>query len=96
MHGWSPDGKYIVFCSDRNGKYAYRRIPSGGGPEVRLTDAKGLDDGQYSPLLYLFHLGTERTGWYGVAESGMAKEQNTVNKDDFNNWFPMFRPTGNG
>src|ERR1051325_1243576 len=42
MHGWSPDGKYLVFCGNRNDEYDVYRIPSKGGPEVRLTTAKGL------------------------------------------------------
>ena len=39
MHGWSPDGKYIVFCGDRNNEYDIYKIPSKGGKEIRLTDA---------------------------------------------------------
>jgi TolB protein len=45
MHGWSPDGKFLVFCGDRNGEFDVYKIPAAGGEEVRLTTAKGLDAG---------------------------------------------------
>ena len=41
LHGWSPDGNFLVFCGERNGEYDVYRVPSNGGPEVRLTDTKG-------------------------------------------------------
>ena len=40
-HGWSPDGKSIVFCGERSGEFDVYKVPVSGGPEVRLTDAKG-------------------------------------------------------
>ena len=45
LHGWSPDGKDMVFCGERNGEYDVYKIPAAGGPEVRLTSSTGLDDG---------------------------------------------------
>jgi Tol biopolymer transport system component len=33
MHGWSPDGKYLVFCGERNKEYDVYRIPAAGGPK---------------------------------------------------------------
>jgi tricorn protease-like protein len=49
-HGWSPDGKTLAFCGERNGEFDIYTIPAEGGKEVRLTTAKGLDDGpEYSP-----------------------------------------------
>ena len=49
-HGWSPDGKDLVFCGERNGEFDVYKIPATGGKEIRLTDAKGLDDGpEYTP-----------------------------------------------
>jgi TolB protein len=38
MHGWSPDGKFLVFCGERNKEYDVYRIPAAGGPEERLTN----------------------------------------------------------
>jgi len=96
MHGWSPDGKYIVFCGERNGEYDVYRIPSKGGPEVRLTDAKGLDDGpEYSPDGKYIYFNSVRSGlmqvWRMKAD---GSEQTQLTNDDFNNWFPHVSPDG--
>ena len=49
-HGWSPDGKTLVYCAERDGEFDIYTIPVDGGEETRLTTAKGLDDGpEYSP-----------------------------------------------
>ena len=44
-HGWSPDNKTLVYTAMRNGDFDIYSIPAFGGEEVRLTSAKGLDDG---------------------------------------------------
>src|SRR5689334_14557199 len=51
LHGWSTDRKWLVFTGQRNNEFDIYKIPSdGSGDEVRLTTAKGLDDGpEYSP-----------------------------------------------
>lgn len=96
MHGWSPDGKYIVFCGNRNGEYDVYRIPSGGGPEVRLTDTKGLDDGpEYSPDGKYIYFNSVRSGLmqvYRMKPDG--SEQTQLTNDDYNNWFPHVSPDG--
>jgi TolB protein len=96
MHGWSPDGKYIVFCGQRNGEFDVYRIPSAGGPEVRLTDAKGLDDGpEYSPDGKYIYFNSVRSGlmqvWRMKAD---GSEQTQITNDEFNNWFPHLSPDG--
>src|SRR5262249_39044287 len=49
-HGWSPDGKTLVYCAEREGEFDIYAIPVEGGEEKRLTTAMGLDDGpEYSP-----------------------------------------------
>lgn len=51
LHGWSPDGKELAYCAERNGNYDIYTIPVEGGEETRLTTAEGLDDGpEYSPV----------------------------------------------
>ncbi|MBV8389368.1 MAG: TolB family protein [Mucilaginibacter sp.] len=96
MHGWSPDGKYIVFCGDRNGEYDVYRIPSKGGPEVRLTDAKGLDDGpEYSPDGKYIYFNSVRSGLMQIWRMKPdGSEQTQLTNDDFNNWFPHVSPDG--
>lgn len=44
-HGWSPDGRTLTFCAQRNENYDIYTIPTEGGEENRLTTADGLDDG---------------------------------------------------
>src|SRR5947209_8295243 len=44
LHGWSPDGKFLVYTGQRGGEFDVYRIPVDGGDETRLTSAPGLDD----------------------------------------------------
>jgi TolB protein len=96
MHGWSPDKKYIVFCGERNGEFDVYRIPAGGGPEVRLTDTKGLDDGpEYTPDGKYIYFNSVRSGLMQVWRMKPdGSEQTQITKDDFNNWFPHISPDG--
>jgi TolB protein len=96
MHGWSPDGKWIVFCGDRNGEYDVYRIPSGGGPEQRLTTTKGLDDGpEYSPDGKYIYFNSVRSGLMQVYRmKADGTEQTQLTNDDYNNWFPHISPDG--
>ncbi len=95
-HGWSPDGKTLAFCGERNGEFDIYTVPVGGGPETRLTTAKGLDDGpEYSPDGRFIYFNSDRTGrmqiWRMKADGG---EQEQVTDDEFNNWFPHPSPDG--
>ena len=45
LHGWSPDGKTLAYCAERNGEFDVYTISAEGGVETRLTDAPGLNDG---------------------------------------------------
>ncbi len=96
MHGWSPDGKYIVFCGNRNGEYDVYRIPSGGGPEERLTNTPGLDDGpEYSPDGKYIYFNSVRSGLMQVYRmKADGTEQTQLTNDNFNNWFPHISPDG--
>src|SRR5688572_9842290 len=44
-HGWSPDGKTLIYCAERNKEFDVYSISVNGGDETRLTTASGLDDG---------------------------------------------------
>ncbi|MFD0792869.1 TolB family protein [Mucilaginibacter litoreus] len=96
MHGWSPDGKYLVFCGERNKNYDVYRIPSAGGPEERLTTTDGLDDGpEYTPDGRYIYFNSVRSGlmqiWRMKAD---GSEQTQITNDDYNNWFPHISPDG--
>lgn len=95
-HGWSPDGKTLAYCAERGGEYDVYTIPVTGGPEARLTTAKGLDDGpDYSPDGQWIYFNSDRTGrmqiWRMRAD---GSGQESVTRDDFNNWFPHPSPDG--
>lgn len=96
LHGWSPDGKTLAYCAERNGQYDIYTIPVTGGKETQLTNAPGLDDGpEYSPCgKYI---------WFNSTRSGLMQvwrmEANGANPTQFtsdqaNNWFPHVSPDG--
>ena len=96
LHGWSPDGKSLVFCGDRNGEFDVYKVPSEGGPEIRLTDAKGLDDGpEYTPDGKYIYFNSVRSGLmqiWRMKPDGSNQEQ--VTNDEFDNWFAHISPDG--
>jgi TolB protein len=96
LHGWSPDGNFLVFCGDRNGEFDVYKIPSAGGQEVRLTDTKGLDDGpEYTPDGKYIYFNSVRSGSmqiWRMKPDGKDPEQ--VTNDNFNNWFAHISPDG--
>ena len=97
LHGWSPDGKSLVFTGGRTNKFDIYQIASdGSGGEVRLTDAVGLNDGpEYSPDGQHIYFNSSRTGKMQVwrmKPDGSAQEQ--VTDDEYNNWFPHISPDG--
>lgn len=96
LHGWSPDNKTLVFTGQRNGDFDIYGVPSAGGPEVRLTDAKGLDDGpEYSPDGKYIYFNSARDGnmrIYRMKPDG--SEQVPLTDDKFHDWFPHISPDG--
>jgi TolB protein len=96
LHGWSPDGKSLVYCGKRNGEFDIYKIPAAGGEEVRLTDAKGLDDGpEYSPDGKYIYFNSVRSGLmqiWRMKPDGSGQEQ--ITNDGFNNWFAHISPDG--
>jgi TolB protein len=96
FHGWSPDGKTLAYCAERNGNFDVYTIAATGGDEKRLTSSEGKDDGpEYSPDGQYIYFNSERTGamqiWRMKAD-GSEPEQ--ITKDDQENWFPHVSPNG--
>ena len=96
LHGWSPDGKDLVFCGERNGEFDVYKIPAAGGKELRLTTTVGLDDGpEYTPDGQFIYFNSVRSGLmqiWRMKPDGSQQEQ--VTNDNFNNWFAHISPDG--
>jgi Tol biopolymer transport system component len=97
LHGWSPDGKFLVYTGGRNDEYDIYKIPAdGSGPEIRVTDAKALDDGpEYTPDGRFIYFNSTRSGrmqiWRMEPDGG---EPERLTDDEYNNWFPHPSPDG--
>lgn len=95
-HGWSPDGKTLAYCAERNGEFDIYTIPVAGGEEKRLTNAPGLHDGpDYSTDGQYIYFNSERTGTmqiWRMKTDGSKQEQ--VTSDGYNNWFAHPSPDG--
>ena len=97
LHGWSPDGKTLCYCAERNGEYDVYTIPAAGGEETRLTTAVGLDDGpEFSPDGKYIWFNSVRSGLMQVwrmKPDGSDQRQMTFD-EDLNSWFPHVSPDG--
>lgn len=96
LHGWSPDGNDLVFCGSRNNEFDVYKVPAAGGPEVRLTDAKGLDDGpEYSPDGKYIYFNSNRTGTMQIWRMKPdGSQQEAVTNGEFHDWFAHISPDG--
>jgi hypothetical protein len=96
-HGWSPDGKFLVFAGNRKGKFdIYKVSTDGQGEETRLTDSDGVNDGpEFTPDGKYIYFNSSRTGRMQIWRMKPdGKEQEQVTHDNFNNWFPHISPDG--
>ena len=94
FHGWSPDGRWLVYTGQRNHDFDVYKIAVAGGEEIRLTSAPGLDDGpEYAPSgshIYFNSVRSGRMQIWRMRPDGSGQEQMT--HDTFNNWFPHISP----
>lgn len=95
-HGWSPDGNTLAYCAERNGEYDIYTIPAKGGSEIRLTQAKGLDDGpDYTADGKYIYFNSVRTGKMKIWRMKPdGSEQEQVTFDAYNDWFAHPSPDG--
>jgi Tol biopolymer transport system component len=96
LHGWSPDGRWLVYVGQRNNDFDIYRISVDGGDEIRLTTSPGLDDGpEYSPDGQYIYFNSARTGRMQIWRMRPdGSEQQQITDDNFNNWFPHISPDG--
>ncbi len=95
-HGWSPDGKTLVYTARRDGEWDIYAIPVTGGAEQRLTTCSGLDDGpDYAPdgeFIYYNSFCSGTMEIWRMRADGREPEQLT--RDAYSNWFPHPSPDG--
>lgn len=96
FHGWSPDGKTVTYCAERNGNFDVYTVGVDGGKETRLTTVAGKDDGpEYSPDGQFIYFNSERSGSMQIWRMKPdGSQQERVTTDDAENWFPHIAPNG--
>jgi Tol biopolymer transport system component len=96
LHGWSLDGKQLIFTGQRNNTYDIWVIDIATKKETRLTEDPALDDGpEYTPDGKYIYFNSVRTGTmklWRMKPDGSNEEQITF--DEYNDWFPHFSPDG--
>jgi Tol biopolymer transport system component len=95
-HGWSPDGKTLAYCAQRNLRFGIFTIPVNGGEETRLTTSDGLDDGpEYSPDGKHIYFNSDRTGRMQIWRIRLdGTDLTQITNDEYGNWFPHISPDG--
>lgn len=96
LHGWSPDGGRLAYCAERGGQYDVYTISVDGGPEERLTNTPGLDDGpEYAPDGRHIWFNSTRTGLMQIWRMNAdGSEPTRMVAEDANGWFPHVSPDG--
>ena len=99
FHGWSHDGKYVLYVAQRGTPiYDVYKAPIAGGKEIKLTQTppgahvdgpEASRDGKY---IYYNASNTGTMQLWRMKPDGSNKEQVTF--DDYNNWFPHLSPDG--
>ena len=95
-HGWSPDGKYLIYTAQRNDKWNIWRIPAERGDEMQLTDGDWLDDGsEYSNDGKYIWFNSNRSGTMEIWRmKSDGSEPNQITDDPYQNWFAHGSPNG--
>jgi regulation of enolase protein 1 (concanavalin A-like superfamily) len=96
LHGWSPDGKSLIYTGGRDGKYNIYKISTDGGEETQLTAGDWLDDGsEYSPDGKKIYFNSTRNGSMDLWRMNSdGSEPVQLTDDPFNNWFPHISTDG--
>ena len=98
FHGFSPDGKTMIFTGGREEKNNFEiySINIKTKEETRLTNSPGLDDGsEFSPDGKFIYFNSVRSGkmqiWRMLSD---GRNPERITQDEMNNWFPHISPNG--
>lgn len=102
LHGWSPDGRYLVYTGTLQDSANIYRIDPDGSGELRMTSGKAADDGpEYSADGKWVYFCSKRSGkWDGWrmpaagAGPGDKLAERVTNGTDTQDWFPHISPDG--
>lgn len=101
LHGWSPDGKFLVYTEYHEDNYDIYRINADGSGEQLMTTNKAQDDGpEYSADGKWIYFCSNRSGkWDGwrmpAAGAGPDdKQAEKITNGDAQDWFPHISPDG--
>ena len=95
-HGWSPDGKTLVYTAKREEGFDIYSIGITGGKETRLSDGEWLDDGpDYSHDGNYIYYNSMQSGSMDIWRMNIDGSQKTqLTQDTYSNWFPHPSPDG--
>ena len=95
-HGWSPDGKELAYCGDRDGVFDIYTISTNGGAERRLTNGEGHNDGpDYTPDGQWIYFNSSRTGTMQIWRMRIdGSDLQQLTSDGYGDWFPHPSPDG--
>jgi len=102
LHGWSPDGKYVVYVQYHEDNFDIDRVDSDGGGELLMTTDKGQDDGpEYSAdgkwVYFCSNRSGKWDGWRMPADGaglGDKLAEKITNGGETQDWFPHISPDG--
>ena len=96
LHGWSPDGRHLIYTAEHSGQFDIYKIAVDSGKEMQLTDTAGLDDGsEYTPDGKYIYFNSNRTGTMQIWRMRPdGKDQEQITFDEYNDWFPHISPDG--
>jgi Tol biopolymer transport system component len=93
LHGWSPDGRWLIFTGIRGKATDIYRIPSSGGAEHPLTQNAAMNDGsEYAPDGRIYFNSTRSGKMQLWRMEGDGSKPTQLTNDPFNNWFPHVAP----
>jgi TolB protein len=102
LHGWSPNGKFVVCTQYHGDNFDIYRINVDGGGELKMTTNKGQDDRpEYSAdgkwVSFCSNRSGKWDGWRMPADGAGPDDtlaEKIANGGDTQDWFPHISPDG--